>query len=48
MDLTPEADVVVTGSYGPIAQFDGFKLTSAGSFDGFVTFLHMPEGDEHR
>jgi hypothetical protein len=48
MDLTPEADVVVTGSYGPTAQFDGFRLTSAGSVDGFVTLLHMPEADEHR
>jgi len=48
MDLTPEADVVVTGPYGPTALFDGFKLTSAGSVDGFVTFLHVPEADEHR
>jgi hypothetical protein len=44
MDLTPEADVVVTGAYGPTAQFDGFKLTSsAGSVDGFVASLHVPE-----
>lgn len=48
MDLTPEADVVVTGPYGPTAQFDGFKLTSAGSVDGFVAVLHVPERDDHR
>jgi hypothetical protein len=48
MDLTPEADVVVTGPYGPTAQFDGLKLTSAGSVDGFVALLHVPEDDEHR
>ena len=44
MDLNPEADVVVTGPYGPTAHFDGLKLTSAGSVDGFVTLLHVPEG----
>jgi hypothetical protein len=48
MDLTPEADVVVTDAYGPTAQFGGLELTSAGSVDGFVALLRVPEGDEHR
>jgi Beta-propeller repeat len=48
MDLTPEADVVVTDAYGPTAQFGGLKLTSAGSEDGSVALLHVPEEDEHR
>jgi hypothetical protein len=48
MDLTPEADVVVTGAYGPTAQFGGFKLTSGGSVNGFMALLHTPDADEHR
>jgi hypothetical protein len=47
MDLTADADVIVTGPYGPTARFDGFKLTSSsGSVDGFVALLNVP--DEQR
>jgi hypothetical protein len=48
MDLTPEADVVIAGPYGPTARFDDFKLTSAGSVDGFVALLNAPDEDEYR
>jgi hypothetical protein len=37
--LTAEGDVLVTGTYQPAAQFDGFRLQSAGLEDGFLALL---------
>jgi hypothetical protein len=46
--LTAQGNVLVTGAYQPAAQFDGFKLQSAGLQDGFLALLRGPEEDEHR
>ncbi len=46
--LTARGDVLVTGAYQPAAQFDDFKLQSAGLQDGFLALLRGPEEDEHR
>jgi hypothetical protein len=40
--LTAQGDVLVTGAYQPVAQFDDFKLQSAGLQDGFVALLRSP------
>ncbi|HEY6618356.1 MAG TPA: SBBP repeat-containing protein [Steroidobacteraceae bacterium] len=37
--LTAAGDVLVTGAYEPSAQFDSFKLPSAGLGDGFLALL---------
>jgi hypothetical protein len=45
--LTARGDVLVTGAYEPSAQFDRFKLRSAGLEDGFLALLSVGETEEH-
>jgi hypothetical protein len=41
LGLTASGDILVTGSYGPTAQFNGFSLKAAGSSDMFLALLSL-------